>query len=71
VAAQAASTGSAKYALHGYRTLAGKSYGIYIPQAVIPGLSAKLSKGGWSDVSLKFKATLDASGNLAYHYGPE
>lgn len=68
VSAVAASTATSKYALHCYQEATSRRWGLYIPSAHVYGLSAALSKGGWSDVTLKFKATLDSSGNLAYHY---
>lgn len=58
------------YALHCYQP-SGKPWGIYIPQARLPGVSTKFSKKGWTDTTLKFKATKDTSGKFAYVYAPE
>ncbi len=71
-AATIATSGAAatKFGLHLYNTQAGKAFGIYIPAAIIPGISAKFSKGGWVGSTLKWKATKDGSGNLAYTYLP-
>lgn len=71
VAAAASSTAAPKYGIHVYKTLAGKSWGIFIPAARIPGLSTSFKRDGWSEVSLDFKATLDATNKLLYTYGPE
>jgi hypothetical protein len=59
------------YGLHCYQVIASKPWGIYIPQARLPGLSAKFGKGGWSDTTLKFKASKDSSGNFVHVYLPE
>lgn len=67
VAAASASTVT-KYALHCYNGNAGRNTGLYVPQALVFGLSAKFAKGGWVDSTLKFKATLDVSNNLYYAY---
>jgi hypothetical protein len=69
--AAAASASTTKFGLHCYRNRNGTPSGFYVPQAVLHGLSAKFAKGGWSDSTIKFTATKDASGNLAYLYGPE
>lgn len=62
-------TAASKFGLHCYQTgKAGKSWGFFVPAAVIPGITAKFSKAGWSDTTLKFTATADASNVLAYHY---
>jgi hypothetical protein len=60
-----------KYGLHVYKTLAGKSWGIYIPAARIPKLGGSFKRDGWSEVTIDWKATLDATNNLAYSYMPE
>jgi hypothetical protein len=60
-----------KYGLHCYRTLAGKSWGIYVPAARIPKLGASFKRDTWGEVTLEWKATLDANNKLFYAYGPE
>lgn len=59
------------YGLHCYNVIAGKPWGLWIPQARIPGIATKFGKGGWSDTTLKFKAAKDTSNNFFYAYGPE
>lgn len=66
-----ATTAQAYYGLHCYQVIAGKPWGIYIPAARLPGIGAKFGKAGWSDTSLKFKATKDSSGNFVHIYLPE
>lgn len=62
---------ASKYGLHFYNTKAGKSFGLYVPQALIPGISGKFAKGSWVSSSLKWKATKDSNGKLTYWYLPE
>jgi hypothetical protein len=62
---------AAKYGLHCYKTLAGKSWGIYVPAARIPKLGASFKRDGWSEITLDWKATLDANNHLYYMYAPE
>ena len=69
--AQVANNTAVYYGLHCYQTQGAKPWGIYIPQALIHGLSAKFSKTGWSDSTLKWKAAKDSSGNFAYVYAAE
>lgn len=69
--ASATASSNTYYGLHCHQVIAGKPWGIYIPQARLPGLSAKFSKGGWSDTTLKFKASKDASNNFVHVYLPE
>jgi hypothetical protein len=66
-----ATASQAYYGLHCYQVIAGKPWGIYVPAARLPGLSAKFGKGGWSDTTLKFKATKDGSNNFVHIYLPE
>lgn len=66
-----ATQSQAYYGLHCYQVIAGKPWGIYVPAARLPGLSAKFGKGGWSDTTIKFKATKDASNNFVHIYLPE
>jgi hypothetical protein len=66
-----ATAAQAYYGLHCYQVIAGKPWGIYVPAARLPGLSAKFGKGGWSDTTIKFKATKDASNNFVHIYLPE
>lgn len=60
-----------KFGIHVRKTLAGKSWGVYIPAARIPGLSGSFKREGWSDTSLEWKATTDATGKIIYLYSPE
>ena len=66
-----ATAASAYFQLHCYNPLAAKPWGIYVPAARLPGLSAKFSKGGWSETTLKWKATKDSSNKYFYLYSPE
>ena len=66
-----ATSASPYFGLHCYQTIATKPWGIYVPAARIPGISAKFSKAGWSDVTLKWKATRDGSNKFFYLYSPE
>jgi hypothetical protein len=68
--AAAGTVTQSKYALHFY---GGRhaAHGIYVPQARIPGLDATFTKGAWSSVELKWKATKDSNGRFLYTYFPE
>jgi hypothetical protein len=70
VAAGAGST-PAKYAVHCYNNFAGKSSGIYIPAARIPGLSAAFERKGWVKTTIRGKAVRDAVNDMAYIWTPE
>lgn len=65
------SSSTSKFGLHFYGTKAGKSFGIYVPQALLKGMSAKFAKSAWVGNTLKWTATADASNNLIYTYSPE
>lgn len=69
--ASSAASSTAYFGLHCYAASAAKPWGIYIPQARLPGLSAKFSKGGWSDTTMRFKAIKDSTNQFAYVYTAE
>jgi hypothetical protein len=71
VAQSLSSTAAPKYGIHVQKTLAGKSWGIYVPSARIPGLSTSFKRDGWSEVTLDWKATLSATSKLFYSYTPD
>lgn len=72
VAKVTSSTAAPLVSIHLYRpNLASKNWGFYVPSARIPGLSAAFKTGAWSDVSLDWTATLSATNQLIYTYGPE
>jgi hypothetical protein len=71
VAAALSSAAAPKFGIHVFKTLAGKSWGIYVPAARIPGLSVSFKRDGWSEVSLDWKAVLSATSKILYTYGPE
>lgn len=59
------------FGLHCYNGIAAKPWGLYVPAARIPGIGAKFGKAGWSDVTLKWKATKDSNNKFVYLYTPE
>jgi hypothetical protein len=48
-----------------------KPWGIYVPAAQLSGISGKFAKTGWSESTVKWKATKDSSGNFAHVYAVE
>lgn len=66
--AKATSSTAAKFALHCYASKAGKTWGMVVPAARLPGISAAFKRDGWSDITIKWKAVLSATDELFYMY---
>jgi hypothetical protein len=71
VVATGAGAAPAKYAVHCYNNFGGKSSGIYIPAARIPGLSAAFERKGWVKTTLRGKSVRDAANDMLYLWTPE